>query len=95
MPISEQHLTCTVSLGITVFPEDSEDTDTLLRCADLAMYRAKEDGKNQFRFFEQEREETRKSVASFERPEYLWQHAIREVHQCHAGRRKSCKNISN
>lgn len=39
------------SIGITLFPFDGEDAETLLKNADTAMYQAKEDGRNAFRFF--------------------------------------------
>lgn len=39
------------SLGISVFPDDSEDVESLYRHADAAMYQAKLDGRNRFRFF--------------------------------------------
>ncbi len=41
----------TASIGIAVFPGDGEDEATLTKNADMAMYRAKEEGKNGFRFF--------------------------------------------
>ncbi len=41
----------TASLGISLFPRDGEDGETLLRNADIAMYRAKELGKNTFEFY--------------------------------------------
>jgi diguanylate cyclase (GGDEF)-like protein/PAS domain S-box-containing protein len=40
-----------VSVGVTVFPTDGQDAETLQRNADLAMYQAKADGKNTYRFF--------------------------------------------
>jgi diguanylate cyclase (GGDEF)-like protein/PAS domain S-box-containing protein len=42
------------SVGITVFPDDGDELETLLRNADTAMYRAKEAGRNDFRFFTKE-----------------------------------------
>lgn len=39
------------SIGITVCPEDGDDANTLLKNADMAMYEAKEQGRNTFRFF--------------------------------------------
>jgi diguanylate cyclase (GGDEF)-like protein/PAS domain S-box-containing protein len=42
------------SIGITVFPDDSEDQDTLIRNADVAMYSAKEGGRANYMFFNAE-----------------------------------------
>ena len=42
----------TTSIGIAVFPEDGINTEDLLKNADIAMYRAKEMGRNGFQFFE-------------------------------------------
>jgi len=39
------------SIGITVCPQDGSDTMTLLKNADMAMYEAKDQGRNTFRFF--------------------------------------------
>lgn len=43
-----------VSIGISLFPEDGADSETLLAHADTAMYHAKNSGKNQVKFFSQE-----------------------------------------
>lgn len=39
------------SVGITIFPQDASDPDTLLKNADMAMYKAKAAGKNRFEFY--------------------------------------------
>ncbi len=39
------------SIGIVIYPHDCNDADELLKCADLAMYKAKESGKNCYVFF--------------------------------------------
>ena len=39
------------SIGLTVFPHDAADPDTLLRHADAAMYSAKEAGRNTWRLY--------------------------------------------
>jgi diguanylate cyclase (GGDEF)-like protein/PAS domain S-box-containing protein len=39
------------SIGISVYPQDGQDMNTLLKNADIAMYRAKEQGKNTFQFY--------------------------------------------
>lgn len=47
-------LHATASIGISISPEDGCEAAVLLKCADIAMYRAKEEGRNQFRFYSSE-----------------------------------------
>ena len=51
LPLQGHSIASTVSIGITVFPNDGDDADTLLKHADIAMYKAKESGKNNFKFY--------------------------------------------
>jgi diguanylate cyclase (GGDEF)-like protein/PAS domain S-box-containing protein len=44
-------LTISFSIGISVYPDDAEDAESLLRNADTAMYEAKMQGRNGYRFF--------------------------------------------
>ncbi len=48
-----RELTITTSIGVSLYPDDGEDAATLMKHADLAMYHAKEKGKNNFQFFEE------------------------------------------
>ena len=41
----------TLSMGVSIFPNDGKTTQTILKNADMAMYRAKQDGGNSYRFF--------------------------------------------
>ena len=45
-----------MSIGISVFPEQGDDADTLMKKADYAMYQAKEQGRNTFRLFPEQPE---------------------------------------
>lgn len=49
--IDPYEVVVTASIGIAIYPHDGTDFETLSKCADTAMYRAKQDGRNSFRFF--------------------------------------------
>jgi diguanylate cyclase (GGDEF)-like protein/PAS domain S-box-containing protein len=59
--VQGQEVFASASIGISIYPDDGADAASLLRNADMAMYRAKEMGKNTFQFFT--REATIASVA--------------------------------
>jgi diguanylate cyclase (GGDEF)-like protein/PAS domain S-box-containing protein len=47
----EREIYIGASVGITIFPDDAVNADSLLRNADMAMYQAKERGRNNYQFF--------------------------------------------
>jgi diguanylate cyclase (GGDEF)-like protein/PAS domain S-box-containing protein len=52
--VAHHQLHVTVTIGISIFPDDGPDAETLIKCADTAMYHAKENGRNDYQFFEPE-----------------------------------------
>jgi diguanylate cyclase (GGDEF)-like protein len=44
-------LCATMSMGISIYPDDGRDADTLLKNADIALYEAKEAGRNRYQFY--------------------------------------------
>lgn len=44
--------TVSASIGISLLPDDTEDMNTLVKQADIAMYKAKKEGKNRFKFYD-------------------------------------------
>jgi len=56
-PLDNEVVYLTASIGITFFPGDSDDLETLQKNADQAMYAAKARGRNRYHFFTQELEE--------------------------------------
>jgi diguanylate cyclase (GGDEF)-like protein len=52
--LAAHHVVISASVGIAVAPGDGLDPDLLLKSADIALYRAKSDGRNRFRCFEPE-----------------------------------------
>jgi|GEM_PF-3187655 len=49
--VARQELFVTASIGIAVYPDDGKNFEELSQCADVAMYRAKQEGRNTYRFF--------------------------------------------
>ncbi|WP_353234778.1 EAL domain-containing protein [Diaphorobacter ruginosibacter] len=60
--LNGERVEVTASVGYTLFPEDSADTDTLLRHADQAMYVAKQAGGNRLRAFDSVQETARQNL---------------------------------
>lgn len=60
--VAEQRVLITASIGVSIFPNDGDDEESLLRNADVAMYRAKDLGRNNYQFFSNEM-----SARAFER----------------------------
>ena len=52
--IGNNELHVTTSIGISAYPEDGDDAETLIKNADTAMYHAKEKGRNGYQFFSRE-----------------------------------------
>ena len=52
--IADRQVSITTSIGITMYPNDNSDTQMLLKNADIAMYQAKESGRNNFKFFHEQ-----------------------------------------
>src|SRR6185295_9501480 len=63
-----QHLNTSCSIGISLFPDDGKDSAALMKNADVAMYFAKEKGRNNYQFFSAEmnaRAQERLSVENY------------------------------
>ncbi|MGH1460788.1 MAG: EAL domain-containing protein [Neptuniibacter sp.] len=52
--IDNKELIVTASIGVAVYPDDGRDYPSLLRAADIGMYKAKKDGRNTFHYYTQE-----------------------------------------
>ncbi len=53
MPVGDQDTVVKASIGIAIFPDNGEDVDSLVKNADIAMYKAKAGGRGHYRFFDQ------------------------------------------
>ena len=62
LAIAAQEYRVTASIGVAMYPADAADEQALMKYADIAMYRAKEEGKNTYKFYSSEA-----NVHSFER----------------------------
>jgi diguanylate cyclase (GGDEF)-like protein/PAS domain S-box-containing protein len=50
--IDGHDLHVTTSIGVSIYPDDGLDAETLIKCADTAMYQAKENGRQSYQFYE-------------------------------------------
>jgi len=64
--IADNELIITASIGIALYPDDGTDIDTLFKCADAAMYLAKQNGRNSYRFFTSEIQSRSARILSLE-----------------------------
>ena len=65
--IDDREINVSASMGVTIWPNDAQDVDQLLRNAELAMHRSKESGRDTWRFFAEEMNVTAKRTMQLER----------------------------
>jgi diguanylate cyclase (GGDEF)-like protein len=65
--IEDREINVSASMGVTLWPTDAQDLDQLLRNAELAMHRAKQSGRDTWRFFAEEMNVTAKRTLQLER----------------------------
>lgn len=63
--IGNHKILVSASIGVTFYPTDDEDGDTLLRHADQAMYVAKQTGKNRYHLYNSEHDQRERSLYKF------------------------------
>lgn len=49
--VNQRDLHVTTSIGVSIYPDDGRDAETLIKNADIAMYQAKENGRQSYQFF--------------------------------------------
>lgn len=54
IPYDNDHIFITASIGVSLIPKDTDEADSAIKFADLAMYQSKQLGKNKFRFYNEE-----------------------------------------
>ncbi|WP_349431285.1 EAL domain-containing protein [Methylomarinum sp. Ch1-1] len=64
--INDHSLTLTASIGIAEYPQDGENFEQLMQSADAALFRAKENGRNNFQFFTRQLHDHAKHVLEIE-----------------------------
>lgn len=74
--IEEHTIYVTLSIGISIYPDDTEIADDLLKNADAAMYKAKSDGRNTYRFYTEDM--TEKAYARIQLESCLRQAIVNE-----------------
>lgn len=72
--IGHQEVFITTSIGISLYPNDGDDSDILLKNADTAMYHAKEKGRNQFQYYSESM-----NIAALER--FNLEHDLRKAQE--------------
>ena len=64
--LGDHHVVIGSSVGVAIAPDDGDNVDQLLKNADMALYRAKEDGRARFHFFESEMDVKAQARRTFE-----------------------------
>jgi diguanylate cyclase (GGDEF)-like protein len=90
--VEDHELFSNASIGVAVFPDDGRDADTLLKNADTALFRAKDEGRNSFRFFEPRlnKSTSRKIQVEHALRSALARNELRVVYQPKAGTGSLC-----
>lgn len=65
--IGEHYIYSSASLGVASYPDKAEDGAELIKNGEIAMYNAKEEGKNSYKFYEKEMEQKIKNYLDFEK----------------------------
>jgi len=83
MIIEGEHIVISMSMGITLYPEDSSTVDDLIMNADLAMYSVKKSGRNSYAYFTRDMKENLKERSEIEKELYkaLENNAFKVVYQ--------------